>query len=51
MTVPLGKGMSVAKTLASILKKEGVEILFCYPNSKIIDEAALLGMRPIVCPR
>lgn len=40
--------MNVAQALASILKKEGVEFLFCYPNNKVIDEAALLGIRPVV---
>ncbi|MDO9435716.1 thiamine pyrophosphate-requiring protein [Hydrogenophaga sp.] len=40
--------MNVAQALAAILKKEGVEFLFCYPNNKVIDEAALLGIRPIV---
>lgn len=40
--------MNVAQAMASILKKEGVELLFCYPSNKVIDEAALLGIRPIV---
>src|SRR5690606_27038078 len=31
-----------------ILKSEGVELLFCYPTTQIIDEAAKAGIRPIV---
>lgn len=40
--------MNVAQAMAAILKKEGVELLFCYPTNKLIDEAALVGIRPIV---
>ncbi|MGE3293367.1 MAG: thiamine pyrophosphate-requiring protein [Geminicoccaceae bacterium] len=40
--------MNVAQAVAAILKKEGVDFLFCYPTSRIIDEAALQGIRPLV---
>lgn len=40
--------MNVAQAMASILKREGVELLFCYPSNKLIDEAALAGIRPVV---
>jgi len=40
--------LNVAQTMAACLKAEGVQYLFCYPTSKIIDEVALLGIRPIV---
>lgn len=40
--------MNVAQAMTAILKKEGVELLFCYPTNKLIDEAALAGIRPIV---
>ena len=36
--------MNVAQAMAAILKKEGVEFLFCYPSNKVIDEAALPGV-------
>lgn len=34
--------------LARILKIEGVEVLFSYPNHPLIDSAAALGIRPII---
>lgn len=40
--------MNVGQAMASILKKEGVELLFCYPANKLIEEGALAGIRPIV---
>jgi len=40
--------LNVAQTMAACLKAEGVEYLFCYPTSHIIDAAAQAGIRPIV---
>jgi acetolactate synthase-1/2/3 large subunit len=40
--------LNLGQALASILRKEGVDNLFCYPTTKIIDEAALAGIRPLV---
>ena len=34
--------------VAEILKREGVEYLFSYPNNAIIDSAARIGIRPII---
>src|SRR5581483_5877845 len=34
--------------IAEILKREGVEYLFSYPNNAIIDSAAKIGIRPII---
>jgi acetolactate synthase-1/2/3 large subunit len=34
--------------VASILKQEGVEYLFAYPNNALIDAAAALGIRPVI---
>ena len=34
--------------LAQILKAEGVEVLFAYPNHALIDAAAKVGIRPII---
>src|SRR5262249_38053201 len=34
--------------LARILKLEGVEVLFAYPNHPLIDAAAKLGIRPLI---
>src|SRR5437764_6901601 len=40
--------MRGADALARILKLEGVEVLFSYPNHALIDAAAKLGIRPII---
>jgi acetolactate synthase I/II/III large subunit len=34
--------------IAQILKQEGVEYLFSYPNHPLIDSAAQIGIRPII---
>src|SRR5262245_3580242 len=34
--------------IARILKLEGVELLFSYPNHPLIDAAAKVGIRPII---
>ena len=40
--------MNGNQAVAQILKREGVEVLFSYPMNSLIDEAAALGIRPIV---
>src|SRR5688572_5186230 len=40
--------MKAAAAIASILKREGTEYLFCFPVNALIDEAARIGIRPIV---
>jgi thiamine pyrophosphate-dependent acetolactate synthase large subunit-like protein len=40
--------MKVNQAIAEILKREGVEILFCYPRNEIIEGAASVGIRPIL---
>ena len=34
--------------MASILKQEGVELIFCFPYNPLIDAAASAGIRPII---
>ena len=34
--------------LAGILKQEGTEYVFCFPNNPLIDAAASAGIRPII---
>jgi acetolactate synthase-1/2/3 large subunit len=34
--------------IANILKMEGVEYLFCFPNNALIDAGAAAGIRPII---
>src|SRR5437764_7928484 len=40
--------MKAAAAVASILKAEGTELLFCFPVNALIDECARVGIRPIV---
>src|SRR6266705_3369308 len=40
--------MRGTEAIAQILKAEGVEYLFSYPNHPLIDAAAQLGIRPII---
>ena len=41
--------MRVLEAIAQILKLEGAEYLCCYPTTGLIDAAAEVGIRPIVC--
>ena len=34
--------------IASILKQEGVELAFCFPNNPLIDAIAAAGIRPVI---
>src|SRR5436190_6053230 len=40
--------MNAAAAIASILKAEGTEYLFCFPVNPLIDECARAGIRPVV---
>jgi acetolactate synthase-1/2/3 large subunit len=40
--------MNAAAAIASVLKAEGTEYLFCFPSNPLIDECARIGIRPIV---
>ncbi len=40
--------MNGAQVFAEILKREGVEYLFCFPTTPLIDACAAAGIRPIV---
>ena len=40
--------MRGADVLAQVLKAEGVEVLFSYPNHPLIDAVARVGIRPII---
>src|ERR1700731_4356895 len=43
--------MLVMNVIAEILKKEGVSTLFCFPTTPIIEAAAAVGIKPVVCRR
>ncbi len=34
--------------IANILKQEGVEVAFCFPNNTLIDAIAAAGIRPVI---
>ena len=40
--------MKTIDCIATILRQEGVEYLFCYPSNPLIDAAARVGIRPIM---
>src|SRR5262249_16101985 len=41
--------MLVMNLIAQILKKEGVSTLFCFPTTPIIEAAAAVGIKPVIC--
>lgn len=41
--------MKVVDGIADVLKREGVQYLFCYPTNATIEACAAVGIRPIVC--
>ncbi|MGE0415455.1 MAG: thiamine pyrophosphate-requiring protein [Acetobacteraceae bacterium] len=41
--------MRAADAIVEILKREGVDTLFCFPTTSIIENAVAAGLRPIIC--
>ena len=41
--------MKIVDAISDILKREGVEFLSTYPTTPLIDAAAAVGIRPILC--
>jgi thiamine pyrophosphate-dependent acetolactate synthase large subunit-like protein len=41
--------MLVMDAIAEILKREGVSTLFCFPTTPIIEAAAAVGIKPVIC--
>ncbi len=41
--------MKIVDAIAEILKREGVEFLSAYPTTPVIDAAAAVGIRPVLC--
>jgi acetolactate synthase-1/2/3 large subunit len=46
---PASEPMNGAEVIAEILKREGTEFLSCYPRNSLIEAAAALDIRPILC--
>src|SRR5712692_532379 len=44
-----GFSMKIIDALSAILQREGVEFLSTYPTTPLIDAAAAIGIRPILC--
>ena len=40
--------MKGSQAVAEVLRREGVDTVFCFPANKMIDTAAALGIRPVV---
>jgi acetolactate synthase I/II/III large subunit len=41
--------MLVMDAMANILKQEGIDTLFCFPTTPIIEAAVAAGIRPVIC--
>src|SRR5277367_192775 len=41
--------MQVMNVIAEILKREGISTLFCFPTTPIIETAAAVGIKPVIC--
>jgi acetolactate synthase-1/2/3 large subunit len=41
--------MNASDAVASVLQKEGIEYLVCYPRQPVIESCSKLGIQPIVC--
>src|SRR5215813_3145937 len=41
--------MLVMDVIAEILKREGVSTLFCFPTTPVIEAAAAVGIKPVIC--
>ncbi len=41
--------MNGVRLIAEILRREGVELLACYPRSALIDACADVSIRPVIC--
>ena len=41
--------MQVMQVIAEMLKREGISTLFCFPTTPIIEAAAAVGIRPVIC--
>ncbi len=41
--------MRAADAIVEILKREGIDTLFCFPTTSIIENAVAAGLRPIIC--
>src|SRR5499425_1216695 len=41
--------MLVMNVIAEILKREGISTLFCFPTTPIIEAAAAVGIKPVIC--
>jgi acetolactate synthase I/II/III large subunit len=46
---PEGMTMQVMNVIAEILKREGISTLFCFPTTPIIEAAAAVGIKPVIC--
>jgi acetolactate synthase I/II/III large subunit len=41
--------MKVFEAIANVLKREGVQYLFCYPSTPMTEACAAVGIRPVLC--
>src|SRR5580698_2890386 len=41
--------MQVMDAISEILKREGIDTLYCFPTTPIIEAAVAAGIRPVIC--
>ncbi|HXC28851.1 MAG TPA: thiamine pyrophosphate-requiring protein [Stellaceae bacterium] len=41
--------MQVMDAISEILKREGIDTLYCFPTTPIIEAAVAAGLRPVIC--
>ena len=40
--------MKVGSAIAEILRREGIDVIFGYPRNAVLEEAAAIGIRPVI---
>jgi acetolactate synthase-1/2/3 large subunit len=40
--------MKVSSAIAEILRREGIDVIFGYPRNAVLEEAAAIGIRPVI---
>ena len=40
--------MKVSAAIAEILAREGIDVIFGYPRNAVLEQAAAIGIRPII---
>jgi hypothetical protein len=44
---PTRRDMKVSSAVAEFLRREGIDVIFCYPRNPVLEEAAAIGIGPV----